>query len=362
MTSAPVQQVNMLPDAFGCAVANRFGDLLDDEADPLDLISRVETLKDKKKRKEEEERKNRQKKAGQKESQRDRRARELVVPVHKQQVYPAPPTEGRDGGEEAQRGTKRAAAGPRRGNKEEHPLQSSTMKPSHNDDSDLRDRGGSRGRRGARGGLTRSSDAFNSRGKREFDRHSSSGLSVEEKRGGRGPWNWGCVDDAGSELMEVTSDAVGKSEDPQTPLEEANLNLAAEDDKEMVVQVAMEMTLDEWKAMQEMNRPKAEFNIRKAVDKIPSKAKVIHQSKNPENLKETMEDEGNFLRRSVNDITSLLDINFGSLGRPSRGGRGRGGRGGQMTRSEMPKPVLERVRTATLLEMFLQSVKSIYNK
>lgn len=75
-----------------------------------------------------------------------------------------------------------------------------------------------------------------------------------------------------------------------------------------------------------------------------------------------MEDEGNFLRRSVNDITSLLDINFGSLGRPSRGGRGRGGRGGQMTRSEMPKPVLERVRTATLLEMFLQSVKSIYNK
>lgn len=50
----------------------------------------------------------------------------------------------------------------------------------------------------------------------------------------------------------------------------------------MVVQVAMEMTLDEWKAMQEMNRPKAEFNIRKAVDKIPSKAKVIHQSKNPE--------------------------------------------------------------------------------
>lgn len=50
----------------------------------------------------------------------------------------------------------------------------------------------------------------------------------------------------------------------------------------MVVQVAMEMTLDEWKALQETNRPKAEFNIRKAVDKIPSKAKVIHQSKHPE--------------------------------------------------------------------------------
>ena len=47
----------------------------------------------------------------------------------------------------------------------------------------------------------------------------------------------------------------------------------------MVVQLAMEMTLDEWKALQETSRPKAEFNIRKAENKIPSKAKVIHQSK-----------------------------------------------------------------------------------
>lgn len=51
---------------------------------------------------------------------------------------------------------------------------------------------------------------------------------------------------------------------------------------EMVVQVAMEMTLDEWKALQETSRPKAEFNIRKAENKIPSKAKVIHQSKHVE--------------------------------------------------------------------------------
>lgn len=50
----------------------------------------------------------------------------------------------------------------------------------------------------------------------------------------------------------------------------------------MLVQVAMEMTLDEWKAMQEMSRPKAEFNIRKAEGKIPCKAKVIHESKHVE--------------------------------------------------------------------------------
>lgn len=51
-----------------------------------------------------------------------------------------------------------------------------------------------------------------------------------------------------------------------------------EKDGEMVVQVAMEMTLDEWKALKETRRPKVEFNIRKAENKIPTEAKVIHQS------------------------------------------------------------------------------------
>lgn len=60
------------------------------------------------------------------------------------------------------------------------------------------------------------------------------------------------------------------------------LGRPVEEDGEMVVQVAMEMSLDEWKALQEMSRPKAEFNIRKAENKIPSKAKVIHQSRHPE--------------------------------------------------------------------------------
>lgn len=67
-------RAKMLPDAYGCVVANRFGDLLDDEADPFDLMSAVETMKEKKKKKkEEEEKKGKQKKPGQKESQKDRR-------------------------------------------------------------------------------------------------------------------------------------------------------------------------------------------------------------------------------------------------------------------------------------------------
>ncbi|XP_044230789.1 intracellular hyaluronan-binding protein 4-like isoform X2 [Thunnus albacares] len=302
------KRLKMLPDAYGCVVANRFGNLLDDDADPFDLISEVETEKDKKKKKKKQmdDKKAKQKKPGEKESQKDRRlpiASDGVhpAPVRKQQGRAGPVNESGDGNEEAQRGMRMAGFRERRANQEEYPKEFSI----------------------------------------------SNGISPEEKRGGRGPWNWGCVDEAASELMEVTPDAPVKSEEPHVPAEEENQNPATEeeDDGEMVVQVAMEMTLDEWKALQETSRPKAEFNIRKAENKIPSKAKVIHQSKHVETLKETlddMEDEGNFLRRSVNDITSLLDINFGSLGRPTRGGRGRGARGGPTTRPERPKPIMER--------------------
>nr|XP_020486179.1 intracellular hyaluronan-binding protein 4-like [Labrus bergylta] len=344
----------MLPDAYGCAVANRFGNLLDDDADPFDLISQVETEK-KKNKKEGDDKKGKQKKPGHKESQKDRRLpmasnSQDPVPVRKQQqqqARPGPVMESGDGREEAHSGTKRAAFGDRSTNQVDYPQEFSISQPSYNVDSDFRGRGGFRGRRAPRGGggYTRNPDNFYLRGKREHDRHNGSGISPEEKRGGRGPWNWGCVDEAGGELMEVTSDNPVKSEEPQIRVEEENQNQAIEEDGEMVVQVAMEMTLDEWKALQEVSRPKAEFNIRKAESAIPSKAKVIHQSKHLENLKEipedSMDDDSHFLRRSVNDITSLLDINFGSLGRPSRGGRGRG-RGGQTSRPERAKPIMER--------------------
>lgn len=40
-----------------------------------------------------------------------------------------------------------------------------------------------------------------------------------------------------------------------------------------------EMTLDEWKTLQEQTRPKPEFNIRKPECTVPSKAVVIHKSR-----------------------------------------------------------------------------------
>ncbi|XP_038163979.1 intracellular hyaluronan-binding protein 4-like [Cyprinodon tularosa] len=341
----------MLQDAFGCVVANRFGNLLDDEADPFDLMSEVELEKEKKKKKkkEEEDKKGKQKKAGLKESQRNRRLPVApsgldLVPGRKQQEVPALVVEGREGRVEAQRNIKRGTGGQRGLNKEDL-LEFSIPKPSYNEASDFSSRGGFRGRRGARGGgYARNSDQFYLRGKREYDRHDGTGMSSDEKRGGRGPWNWGSPVEAVSEMMEVMTDPGVKTEEQQSAVEE-NANPGMDEDNEVVVQVAMEMSLDEWKAMQEVNRPKVEFNIRKAQDKIPSKAKVIHESKYLENAKETVEEveeEGNFLRRSMNDITTLMDINFGTLGRPSRGGRGRGARVGQSIRPERPTPIVER--------------------
>lgn len=55
-----------------------------------------------------------------------------------------------------------------------------------------------------------------------------------------------------------------------------------EKDGELEVKIDVEMSLDEWKALQEASRPKVEFNIRRAEDKIPTKAKVIHQSRQQE--------------------------------------------------------------------------------
>lgn len=57
-----------------------------------------------------------------------------------------------------------------------------------------------------------------------------------------------------------------------------------------------------------------------------------------------MDDYGNFFRKPVNDITSMLDINFGSLDRPRRGGRGRGNPVGPGSRPERTKPGQDKVR------------------
>uniref|UniRef100_A0A8B9JGC6 Zgc:103482 n=1 Tax=Astyanax mexicanus TaxID=7994 RepID=A0A8B9JGC6_ASTMX len=333
-----------MPDSgFGCAVANRFGKLLDDESDPFDLLYQAQAQQERKKKKEELKKPQAApSRAGKKESQRERKA---PTPAS----APARPAAGEResaAGARSVAGQKRTVRGPAeerverrvafnepRFNEGNDSLGYSIERPSEPYDRAYRGRGGGRGR-GARGGVySRSADGFDPRGKREFERHSGSdraNVRPEEKRGGSGPRNWGSMRDHVNAVADVTPDVteeVGEGEEAADAADTDAENQPLE--TEEVIEVAIEMSLDEWKALQEQSRPKAEFNIRKAETKVPSKAVVIHKSKRAkENANDLSEDDASF-RRPANDITFQLEINFGSLGRPARGGRGgaRGGRG-----------------------------------
>ncbi|NXA20097.1 HABP4 protein, partial [Ibidorhyncha struthersii] len=183
-------------------------------------------------------------------------------------------------------------------------------------------RGGMRGR-GRGGGINRSFNGFDQSGKREFERQSEN-------------------DKIGMELIAPMEETAETAE--QTGASEGDpLNKVAEG--EPMEEVVQEMTLDEWKNLQQQNRPKPEFNIRKPESTVPSKAVVIHKSKYSDDLqKEEFEDDSHLCRRPVNDITSQLDINFGSLPRPgggsrgARGGRGRGRGRGKQVEETGPRP------------------------
>ncbi|KAM6036452.1 intracellular hyaluronan-binding protein 4 isoform 2-T2 [Theristicus caerulescens] len=349
---SPVAAV--MQESFGCAVANRFYQLLDDESDPFDILREAERRQQQRKKRDEAAAAAAAARrtgpggragGGKRESQKER----------KQPGSPPAP------GGPPQPGQKRA---PKRGEQQgfnnrraevkqdktewrpsfreyrsyetEKQVEFTVERPIERLDCErpIRGRGGGRGGmrgRGRGGGINRSFDGFDQRGKREFERQSGNdkiGMKADDKKGGGGARNWGTFKDDTSG-MEQTAPMEETAETAEQPgaSEGELLNKVAEG--EPMEEVVQEMTLDEWKNLQEQNRPKPEFNIRKPESTVPSKAVVIHKSKYSDDLqKEDFEDDSHVFRRPVNDITSQLDINFGSLPRPGRGSRGaRGGRG-----------------------------------
>ncbi|XP_040272914.1 intracellular hyaluronan-binding protein 4 [Bufo bufo] len=319
-----------MQEAFGCAVANRFFQLLDDESDPLDFLHQTSTeLGHKKKKEETPVKKAGTQKSNKKESQKDRKANTNtespdLKPTPKQPVPKVTQNEKR--GTEVERSERRTAFREFRPNVIEKPLEYSIE--NFEKEKQVRNwvanqRGGTRGR--GRGGFSRSVENENQRGKRDFDRHSGSDktrIKAEDKRGGGGPHNWGSIKDAFSEVEPAPMENSEAMEPVETTGEEQEVKLPDEN----IEDSAKEMSLDEWKSMQDQSRPKIEFNLRKPDSSVLSKAVVIHKSKFTDYLKENEEDYNSGIRKPVNDITSQLDINFGSLPRPGRGGRG-GARG-----------------------------------
>ncbi|XP_043915277.1 intracellular hyaluronan-binding protein 4 isoform X2 [Protopterus annectens] len=327
-----------MQDGFGCAVTNRFMQLLDDESDPFDILREAEEEKRKKKKKEEAAAGKKggaaaASKTGKKESQRDRR-----LPVSDSNW--AGPAAVENSVPPQQLGQKRGfRKGEQQGLSEYRPTEIKNERIERRpvfreqrtyDEGSAefgierpvdrlerpmrgRGRGGMRGR-GRGGPPPRNVDGFDQRGKRDFERHS------------------------GSDRTEIEQNAVTAAEEPaeakttEVPEGDAE-NKEGTGDAEGEDHWESEMSLDEWKMLQLQSKPKAEFNIRKPDASVLKKAVVIHKSKFKDGLKIEDEDDDedgdhHYLRRPVNDITSQLDINFGSLSRPGRGGRGRG-RGGR---------------------------------
>uniref|UniRef100_A0A2I3S9E5 Hyaluronan/mRNA-binding protein domain-containing protein n=1 Tax=Pan troglodytes TaxID=9598 RepID=A0A2I3S9E5_PANTR len=332
-----------LQEGFGCVVTNRFDQLFDDESDPFEVLKAAE---------------NKKKEAGRggvggpgaksaaqaaaqtnsnaagkqlrKESQKDRKnplPPSVGVVDKKEETQPpvAPKKEGirrvgRRPDQQLQGEGKIIDRRPER----QPPCERRFEKPLEEKgeggefsvdrpiiDRPIRGRGGLGRGRGGRGRGMGRGDGFDSRGKREFDRHSGSdrssfshysGLKHEDKRGGSGSHNWGTVKD---ELTDLDQSNVTE----ETPEGEEHHPVADTENKENDVEEVKEegpkeMTLDEWKAIQNKDRAKSEEAH--AEDSV-----MDHH-----------------FRKPANDITSQLEINFGDLGRPGRGGRGgQGGRG-----------------------------------
>ncbi|XP_028832007.1 plasminogen activator inhibitor 1 RNA-binding protein isoform X2 [Denticeps clupeoides] len=368
-----------LQEGFGCVVTNRFDQLLDDESDPFEVLKAAENKKKDAAASGAAKTAAQAAKQPKKESQKDRKNplldkkedSQAPVPLKKEgirRVGRRPEQQGQPGSQhqggqgDGRPGDRRPDRRPPRERRFDKP---SEDKPEGGEftadkpggDRPQRGRGGGRGGRGGRGRGMGRSDGFDTRGKREFDRHSGNektGQKTEEKRGGAGSHNWGNVKDEVSEHEQPPAPQETHVGEEHAPADSENKR--ENEVEEVKDESPKEMTLDEWKAMQDKERSKVEFNIRKpneGNDGQWKKGYVLHKSKSEDvgGKSGALIDSGDYeadsttlhhkqggddvtgdhhFRKPANDITSQLEINFGDLGRPGRGrGGSRGGRGGR---------------------------------
>uniref|UniRef100_A0A2R9AGB7 Hyaluronan/mRNA-binding protein domain-containing protein n=1 Tax=Pan paniscus TaxID=9597 RepID=A0A2R9AGB7_PANPA len=328
-----------LQEGFSCVVTNRFDQLFVDESDPFEVSRRAGVGGPGAKSAAQAVAQTNSNAAGKqlrKESQKDRKnplPPSVGVVDKKEETQPpiaTPDQQLQGGGKIIDRRPERR---PPRERRFEKSLEEKGERGEFSADRPIIDRPirgrGSLGRgRGGRGHGMGRGDGFDSRDKREFDRHSGSdrsGLKHEDKRGGSGSHNWGTVKDELTDLDQsnVTEETPeGKEHHPVAATE--NKENEAEEVKE---EGPKEMTLDECKAIQNKDWAKVEFNIRKpneGADGQWKKGFVLHKSKSEEAHAEDSAMDRHF-RKPANDITSQLEIHFVDLGRPGPGGRGGGG-------------------------------------
>uniref|UniRef100_A0A8C2Z980 SERPINE1 mRNA binding protein 1b n=1 Tax=Cyclopterus lumpus TaxID=8103 RepID=A0A8C2Z980_CYCLU len=340
-----------LQEGFGCVVTNRFDQLLDDESDPFEILKAAENKKKEGAAAGSAKSAAQAAKQPKKESQKDRKnplldkkeESQAPVPLKKEgirRVGRRPDQQGQPGSQnqggqgDGRPGDKRPDRRPPRERRFEKPAED---KPEGADNEHNRLISSSLS--GVKGHLCFLESLFVV-GCEYFSIRlhiivcvflcvCSSSQKSEEKRSGSGSHNWGTV-------KEEVSEAEQTAAPETTPEGEENAPAGSENKENEVEEVKnegpKEMTLDEWKAMQDKERTKVEFNIRKpneGADSQWKKGYVLHKSKS-EDLGSPDESIDHHFRKPANDITSQLEINFGDLGRPGRGrGGARGGRGGR---------------------------------
>lgn len=197
-----------------------------------------------------------------------------------------------------------------------------------------------RGRGGQGRGWAVTDGGFDRFGKREFERHSGSdrtGLKPVEKREGGGAHNWGTIADAVAEQEQL---AANQSTNLDQTVDGDTTGVTGNDSAEVEKTEAEEekqLTLDEWKALQERGRAKPAFNIRKPGEGCQTapewkkmyvlKKKVVDEDEEEEE-EEYDEDED---VRGKQKATVPIAIRFNdsnARGGAGRRGRGRGGPGG----------------------------------
>ncbi|KAH9523375.1 Plasminogen activator inhibitor 1 RNA-binding protein [Bulinus truncatus] len=355
---------------YGIAVNNKYAIFLDEDEDPLEVLSRQE-----------EQAKNKKKDEGEKKSSKSKQKKTPVTETKAK--VPEPPVVKKEEKIVPARQSERGGRGGANRNREPHEIRDNEggekrpprrQGPKENREvrvgdenvppefrerpesgfrrrEDRGDReggfGGERGRgRGGRGrgrargerGFGGPRGGFGERGdrKREFDRHSGTdktGVKPIEKKEGGGSYNWGNFKDdleepaPQNESNEWANQAEPGSENPELN-ESAEGEQAPEEDPQ-----PQEMTLDEWKALQTQNKPKADFNIRQAGEGEDTtkwtKGREYHKKHEEEDDEEEEEsDEEDEDDRHTRGKQLVTDIRITFNDTPRRGRGRRGGRGG----------------------------------
>lgn len=362
---------------YGINVKNKFELFCDEDVDPLDILAQAENAKKTdgdKKKKDDKAKKNKAAKKQVLQQENKNKLNEEIKPEKAEKVSTAPRLNDRP------RGSGRPNREPREDNRpprrrEENANQntertdrvsSGFQRPERTEGGGFAPRddgpregfgrgegGFGRGPRGARGRGMRG-DRGRGRGgfggKREFDRHSgserTSGVKPTEKREGSGQHNWGTVKDDIEEQMKDTTQEQEPREDwnpqaedtenkdPNESTESANPEGGEAEDDE-----AKQMTLEEWKKINETNRMKSEFKVRKAnegADMSQWKGAQVYKKKpgadsDDEEEEETDEDDDDEDELRNKKLMNDIKITFNDSPRRGRGGRRpRGARGGRI--------------------------------